>query len=480
MAAQIITEYTQSLVGAFSECVLTVADYCLAKELITDDLYKEVLHSSDSNDDKARILLNAIKDAIAMKNDCFDTFIEILNLPELFPPLVVAATTPDSERKSVKYRLVLEIEKKYEIFKRSYVHEDVTEKEQPVNSTESMDHPTAASPQDGSEDHTPQSPIPGHDETLHMIRVIQIFTPRLVCAISNNVHPVLDKCLSEGLITEGVYKKLLESVGSEDKARFLLQAIKGSIQTDKRCFKIFVDVLEEKLPPAHRENFISEITDQLQKLYPKADDTDATQEQQYDIKAALTKVQELTEKCAQVSHEKAIVEKELAAKIKENKELKAKLNVLEREGQHEEIKKLKEKIEERESEIKELNITVKQKEAIIEEHRMHIKREQTMAHREIIIYVQKEAKDYELKTAIELEDLKTKNFNLKKEAEQLRQEIGRQSCCYHCGMCHHFNISTHHPSDQCGFFCRLLGLHHHYPRNPCSCPSCKCCNPDYH
>ena len=467
MAVRIIDDFTTRLTNAFSICVHTVSDHCLAKELITEEVYKEVLESSGSTDtDKARILLSAIKDAVATNNSCFEEFLNILNLPEVFPELAAPADET-RDRAKVKPQLVLDIEEKYGILKELHVRINLAKKERLTRSLsvddchrESRATPRTTQTRDEAENSTENSPqSPSYDETSYLeeIRIIRVFTPKLVSAISSCVMSVSDECLAKGLLTDAAHKRLLESVhtDSEDKVRFLLQAIKSSIKTDKRCFKIFIDdVLKEKLPRACRDKLISEIEDELQKRAKTGDDS--TPELPYDIKSAVSKVQELTEQCAQVNHEKTILEEKLASKIEENQELKAKLSTLETEGQHEKLKQLKDRIKECETEINVLKGTVNEKEAVIQEYRMNIKREETVAYR-VVMDTQKEAKDSEVKARMELEGLKLENSNLRQEIDRLKQQDRPH---------HH-----HHECDS--WWCYFFHNHHHHCHHCHRCSNCR-------
>ena len=95
-------------------------------------------------------------------------------------------------------------------------------------------------------------------------RVINSFLPDLVTAVSDSVLSVSDQCLAKGLINETVYKRVLESGGtSEDKARTLILAVKKSTETDSRCLEILLNILEQELPFAIRENLLSKIRKEL-------------------------------------------------------------------------------------------------------------------------------------------------------------------------------------------------------------------------
>ena len=94
--------------------------------------------------------------------------------------------------------------------------------------------------------------------------VINSFLPDLVTAVSDCVLSVSDQCLAKGLINETVYKRVFESGGtSEDKARTLILAVKKSTETDSRCLEILLNILEQELPFAIRENLLSKIRKEL-------------------------------------------------------------------------------------------------------------------------------------------------------------------------------------------------------------------------
>ena len=94
--------------------------------------------------------------------------------------------------------------------------------------------------------------------------VISSFLPDLVTAVSDSVLSVSDQCLAKGLINETVYKRVLESGWtSEDKARTLILAVKKSTETDSRCLEILLNILDQELPFAIRENLLSKIRKEL-------------------------------------------------------------------------------------------------------------------------------------------------------------------------------------------------------------------------
>ena len=73
---RVIQKSTPNLVTALSECILRVANHCLAEELITEDRYESMLEHYTNDATKARHLLQAVKSAIKNNNDCFDIFLD--------------------------------------------------------------------------------------------------------------------------------------------------------------------------------------------------------------------------------------------------------------------------------------------------------------------------------------------------------------------------------------------------------------------
>ena len=57
MEAEIIKSFLPHLVTAISDTVQPVSDQCLAKGLIPDSVYKKVLESGGTSEDKARTLI---------------------------------------------------------------------------------------------------------------------------------------------------------------------------------------------------------------------------------------------------------------------------------------------------------------------------------------------------------------------------------------------------------------------------------------
>ena len=94
--------------------------------------------------------------------------------------------------------------------------------------------------------------------------VINSFLPDLVTAVSDTVQSVSDQCLAKGLIPGNVHDQVLESGGtSKEKARTLILAVKKSTETDSRCLEILLNILEQELPFAIRDNLLSKIRKEL-------------------------------------------------------------------------------------------------------------------------------------------------------------------------------------------------------------------------
>ena len=94
--------------------------------------------------------------------------------------------------------------------------------------------------------------------------VIHSFLPDLVTAVSTTIQSVSDQCLAKGLIPGNVYDQVLESGGtSKEKARALILAVKKSTETDSRCLEILLNILDQELPFAIRENLLSKIRKEL-------------------------------------------------------------------------------------------------------------------------------------------------------------------------------------------------------------------------
>ena len=78
MAAKVIVSFLPDLVAAISDCVQPVSDQCLAKGLIPDSVYKRVLESGGTSEDKARTLILAVKKSTETDSRCLEILLHIL------------------------------------------------------------------------------------------------------------------------------------------------------------------------------------------------------------------------------------------------------------------------------------------------------------------------------------------------------------------------------------------------------------------
>ena len=78
MAAKVISSFLPDLVTVISNCVQPVSDQCLAKGLIPDSVYKRVLESGGTSEDKARTLILAVKTSTETDSRCLEILLNIL------------------------------------------------------------------------------------------------------------------------------------------------------------------------------------------------------------------------------------------------------------------------------------------------------------------------------------------------------------------------------------------------------------------
>ena len=78
MEAEIIKSFLPDLVTAISDTVQPVSDQCLAKGLIPESVYKRVLESGGTSEDKARTLILAVKTSTETDSRCFEILLNIL------------------------------------------------------------------------------------------------------------------------------------------------------------------------------------------------------------------------------------------------------------------------------------------------------------------------------------------------------------------------------------------------------------------
>ena len=221
--------------------------------------------------------------------------------------------------------------------------------------------------------------------------VITSFLPDLVTAVSDCVQSVSDQCLAKGLIPDAVYKRVLESgATSEDKARTLVLAVKKSTETDKRCFELFMNILEQELPYAVRDGLLEKMR---RKANEKASSCTAVVPSTGDLRQIprgelpresvvqqthlLGRLEEAVRQHERACVEKIFLEEKLKAKTEKCEKWKARFQALQSETQElvsKEAAEAQTKIAACESEIEKLKERVKEVEKLITEQDMQVKR----------------------------------------------------------------------------------------------------------
>ena len=221
-------------------------------------------------------------------------------------------------------------------------------------------------------------------------QVIKSFLPDLVTAISDIVQPVSDQCLAKGLIPESVYKRVLESGGTnKDKARTLILAVKKSTETDSGCLEILLNILERELPFTIREKLTSEIRkEQVEKantcraVVPSSQAVQPLPSEELPREYAslqsslLGKLEDSIRQHERACAERGSLEEELKKKSREHEIIKQEFEALKNQAQEASSiqSSLQGKIADCEQEIETLQAKVKKLEHTIEEQGMKIKR----------------------------------------------------------------------------------------------------------
>ena len=211
---------------------------------------------------------------------------------------------------------------------------------------------------------------------MHMeAEVIRSFLPDLVTAISDCVQLVSDQYLAKGLISDSVYKRVLESGGtSEDKARTLILAVKKSTETDSRCFEILLNILDQQLPHTIKEKLLSEIRKELNEKLVTSQNVqseDLPRESVLLQNSLLGKFEDSIRQHERACAERSVLEEKLKAKLQEYECLKS---------QTQEASSTQSSMADAQSritcerEIESLKEKVEMLELIIEEQGMNVKR----------------------------------------------------------------------------------------------------------
>ncbi len=72
--------------------ISSIADYCYSKNLISNDIYSEIVELNISKADKTRKLLMDVEQNISLRTEAFEDFCEVLKNCE-FRDLVVSLTS---------------------------------------------------------------------------------------------------------------------------------------------------------------------------------------------------------------------------------------------------------------------------------------------------------------------------------------------------------------------------------------------------
>ena len=216
--------------------------------------------------------------------------------------------------------------------------------------------------------------------------VITSFLPELVTAVSDCVQSVSDQCLAKGLIPDAVYKRVLESgATSEDKARTLVLAVKKSTETDKRCFELFINILEQELPYAVRDGLLekmrTEKASSCTAVVPSTGDLrqiprgELARESAVQQTHLLGRLEEAARQHERACADKRSLEERLMVKTEECEKLKMEYQALQsKKSVRRDVTEAKSKIAACESEIENLKERVKEVEKLITEQDMQVKR----------------------------------------------------------------------------------------------------------
>ena len=78
MEAKVIQRLFPELISAIGSCVQNASDHCFSQSLIGDATHRKVLESAGTDQDKARILMSAVRENVARDHTCFQKFITVL------------------------------------------------------------------------------------------------------------------------------------------------------------------------------------------------------------------------------------------------------------------------------------------------------------------------------------------------------------------------------------------------------------------
>jgi phage shock protein A len=380
-------------------------------------VYERILESKFSSKDKARNLLSAIKDVIGTEENCFRTVVSILK--EIF---------------GNQDKLVADLVDQY----LKYSSQPPPPKRPKLRRVSS--DPTIQLIANGAD--SPKIDSARRYIVLPEVRVIQLFTPELILALTGSVGSASDMCLAKGIISDSLHRKLLECTSSEDKVRRLLQCTRSTINVDKRSYRLFLSILESTVPAAVKETLLSAIKEKYEELSKATDylnvgvvagdhlvkefeseESDAST----NFRVMVDQFKEAVKEHARACVEKEMLEKELEKKQEENEELKKELEIALIAGgsDDENIRKLRERIAAYESEIKKMKESIAELDKKIEEYRMNEKREESYTQEEYrdIADSQREAQQAESESTAKIQDLTNDIQTLKVSNERLEASV---------------------------------------------------------
>ena len=98
------------------------------------------------------------------------------------------------------------------------------------------------------------------------LEVFQQFKPKLITAISDSVLKIAVKCRARGFINVLTYEKIVHKEHTSiQQATLLVDVVDKCITTDCANFEVFVDILDDELPPACKKP-LSEMRESLKSL----------------------------------------------------------------------------------------------------------------------------------------------------------------------------------------------------------------------
>ena len=403
--AQILISFTPELVVAICDHVQEVSDQCLGKQIISSEVHRQMQSATGTSaTERARTLLIAIEDAVAVNQTLFEDVMEILR-KVVFPAEKVS---PNSVPQFMQ-----KMEKQYQDLKQRHSR---SLRKCPAEMDQELAAPTLK---------VSKLIADNQPKSISRVRIVEMFIPKIVSAISGSIATLYDQCLSKGLICGEIYRRLLETTvyGEQDKARILLIEVMKSIQNDDRCFGIFLTALNETLPTAVSSMLVTEIVEESKNytLVPSANaGSPEVNDNFYDANA---KYREAITRLDEANQKKKEIKNELELKKEENKKLNK--DLFRAEGREKE--KLKEKIAECEDEIQCLQETIESQEKEVENCHMKMRREGELFQEECRIAgelygdeLHSEAKKLEEEMC---EGLGASNRDLEQKIEKLQEEI---------------------------------------------------------